>query len=237
MSETPSDPSPHDAADQAAPEPQPEPEPQPQPLPWLNPRRDRRMTRISGFLRRRRWLILGSVLPIVALALVYVGLATPIYLAQAQLVIDNPGVTQNSANAALGAFQPAESVGNETRAAEIASTEIAGMAVDQLNLAANPRFNPNLPRRGAGGVLGTIRHAARSALDWIADLFGNAIEPPPPVGASPSERAAALHDQLVNAFLAGLQVVPEGIAPVIDVRYLSPSPEFAMRAANVTAQL
>jgi capsular exopolysaccharide synthesis family protein len=217
---------------QAAPAP-----PQAELMPWLDPRRERRMILFSGFLRRRRMLILAWVLPITAAAVVYVLLATPIYLAQARLVVQFPTDAQNGASAALNPLELPAAIGTLTRAAEITSSGIAGQAVDQLELATDPMFNSSVHRAATGGIVGTVLHAASTALDWISGIFGNAAEPPPGEGTSPAERAATLHDRLVNDFLASLQAVPEGAAPVIDVRFRSASPEIAMRAANVTARL
>jgi len=239
------------ARPQAEPEDRPELEPaaeaplsphafaqaQAQAMPWLDPRRDRTMILFSGFLRRRRLVILGAALPITALAVLYALLATPIYVAEARLVIQFPSSGNNSASMPLNPLDTGAAVGTLTRAAEIASSGIAGQAVDQLGLATDPRFNTALPRPAQGGILGSVGGAASAVLDWLSGVFGNAAEPLSMEGATPAERAAALHDRLINQFLASLRVVPEGATPVIDVRFRSSSPELAMRAANMTARL
>ena len=186
-------------------------------LHWL--RADARTLSARGFrrlLRRHRWLILGTAGAITALTALYVFSVTPLYRAEAKVLIEGEkGQALNLQGLVPGA-QPDLTV-IQTQAGIIGSSDLASKAVDRLKLADDPRFNPALG--GAGGLFG-----------WLGGLFGGGGPDAPP-------SAELRHEAIINNYLAGLRVIPDENSRIIAVTYASPSPDFAARAANTTAAL
>ncbi len=195
-------------------------------LHWL--RADSRTLSASGFrrlLRRHRWLILGTAAAITALTAAYVFSVTPLYRAEAKVLVEgDKGQSLNLQGLVPGAQPDLTAI--ETQAAIIASSELASKAVDRLHLVDDPRYNPEL--RPSGG--GLLARAGR-VFGWLGGLFG---------GGEPKADAASaelLHEAIINRYLAGLRVVPDEKSRVISVAYDSPSPDFSARAANTAAAL
>jgi len=187
-------------------------------LHWL--RADARTLSVRGFrrlLRRHRWLILGTAGAVTALTALYVFSVTPLYRAEAKVLIESEkGQALNLQGLVPGA-QPDLTV-IQTQAGIIASSELASAAADRLKLADDPRFNPALG--GSSGLFG-----------WLGGLVGDA-------GRSNAPTSAELrHEVIINNYLAGLRVIPDENSRIIAVTYASPSPDFAARAANTTAAL
>ena len=195
-------------------------------LHWL--RANSRTLSASGFrrlLRRHRWLILGTAAAITALTAAYVFSVTPLYRAEAKVLVEgDKGQSLNLQGLVPGAQPDLTAI--ETQAAIIASSELASKAVDRLHLVDDPRYNPEL--RPSGG--GLLARAGR-VFGWLGGLFG---------GGEPKADAASaelLHEAIINRYLAGLRVVPDEKSRVISVAYDSPSPDFSARAANTAAAL
>ena len=188
-------------------------------LHWL--RADARTLSVRGFrrlLRRHRWLILGTAGAVTALTTLYVFSVTPLYRAEAKVLIEGEkGQAPNLQGLVPGA-QPDLTV-IQTQAGIIASSDLASKAADRLKLADDPRFNPALG--GSSGLFG-----------WLGGLFGGA-------GGSNAPTSAELRQEvIINNYLAGLRVIPDEKSRIIAVTYYaSPSPDFAARAANTTAAL
>ena len=195
-------------------------------LHWL--RADSRTLSASGFrrlLRRHRWLILGTAAAITALTAAYVFSVTPLYRADAKVLVEgDKGQSLNLQGLVPGAQPDLTAI--ETQAAIIASSELASKAVDRLHLVDDPRYNPEL-RQSGGGLLAR----AGRVFGWLGGLFG---------GGEPKADAASaelLHEAIINRYLAGLRVVTDEKSRVISVAYDSPSPDFSARAANTAAAL
>ncbi len=195
-------------------------------LHWL--RADSRTLSAAGFrrlLRRHRWLILGTAAAITALTAAYVISATPLYRAEAKVLVEgDKGQSLNLQGLVPGAQPDLTAI--ETQAAIIASSELASKAVDRLHLVDDPRYNPEL-RQSGGGLLAR----AGRVFGWLGGLFG---------GGEPKADAASaelLHEAIINRYLAGLRVVTDEKSRVISVAYDSPSPDFSARAANTAAAL
>ena len=196
-------------------------------LHWL--RADSRTLSAHGFrrlLRRHRWLILGTAAAVTALTAVYVFSVTPLYRAEAKVLVEaDKGQSLNLQGLVPGAQPDLTAI--ETQAAIIASTELASKAADRLHLVDDPRYNPEL-RQSEGGLLAR----AGRVFGWLGGLFGGGSEP-----KADAASAELLHEAIVNNYLAGLRVVPDEKSRVISVAYDSPSPDFSARAANTAAAL
>ncbi|MFI4986421.1 MAG: GumC family protein [Alphaproteobacteria bacterium] len=193
----------------------------PEDLPWM--RGEPRLLSRRGMLRmlrRRRVIIIATAAVVTVGAAIYAFSATPLYRAEAKIIVEPDKNAAPSLQGLVPGAQPDLTV-IQTQAAVISSSELAALAVDRLHLAADPRFNPALKR--AGGGLG-------AALDRVVDwLEGGGSD-----GASTPE---LLREAVVNNYLAGLHVVPDEHSRVIGVLYDSPSADLAARAANTAAAL
>ena len=196
-------------------------------LHWL--RADFRTLSASGFrrlLRRHRWLILGTAAAVTALTAAYVFSVTPLYRAEAKVLVEgDKGQSLNLQGLVPGAQPDLTAI--ETQGAIIASSELASKAADRLHLVDDPRYNPEL-RQSGGGLLAR----AGRVFGWLGGVFGGGGEP-----KADAASAELLHEAIVNNYLAGLRVVPDEKSRVISVAYDSPSPDFSARAANTAAAL
>ena len=196
-------------------------------LHWL--RANSRTLSASGFrrlLRRHRWLILGTAAAVTALTAAYVFSVTPLYRAEAKVLVEgDKGQSLNLQGLVPGAQPDLTAI--ETQGAIIASSELASKAADRLHLVDDPRYNPEL-RQSGGGLLAR----AGRVFGWLGGVFGGGGEP-----KADAASAELLHEAIVNNYLAGLRVVPDEKSRVISVAYNSPSPDFSARAANTAAAL
>ena len=198
---------------------------------------------LLGALRRHKILIAGTMFAITSLAVLFVNQITPLYRAEAQLVIEASRQNVVDIEAVVQGLNP-DWMTNETEAAVIGSRELAIKAVERLNLANSPLFNSDLGPPKKGRVASLVGSVKALLPEWVVDptrLFGGEraeeAEEAPAVELSPEEsRALALH-QATDAYLGGLAVVPEESSRVITVRYNSPDPQMAALAANTTAEI
>ncbi|MHA1112888.1 MAG: GumC family protein [Alphaproteobacteria bacterium] len=198
-----------------------------QPQPVVDPRQ------ILGVLRRRKWLIAGIVLLVGGLATLFVNQITPIYSAEALLVVESSRENVLNIESVVQGL-PQDYFTNETEAAVIASRELAVKAVERLNLRRHPLFDPDLAPPPPG-MLDAVRETVRR---WILGDDAEEIDVEATATAlSPEEAERQLKEDLVSYYLAGLNVVPSTRARVISVSYASSDPEFAALAANTSAEI
>lgn len=162
-------------------------------------------------LRRHRILMAAMVVAITGLAAAVVFSLTPLYRAEATLVVqrDRAG--------------PAGSDVNTTEAAVIGSEAIAAEVVKRLNLAANPLF-ADAASAGSSSLIESLFAPLKDILAKIG------------LGSKPGT-GAVNNDAVINAYLAGLSVLPSDRSNVIILRYSSPDPRLAATAVNATIQL
>ena len=198
---------------------------------------------LLGALRRHKVLIAGTMFVMTSLAVLFVNQITPLYRAEAQLVIEASRQNVVDIEAVVQGLNP-DWMTNETEAAVIGSRELAIKAVERLNLANSSLFNsdPGPPKEGlVASLVGSVKALLP---EWVVDparLFGGAraeeAEEAPAVELSPEESRALVLHQATDAYLGGLAVVPEESSRVITVRYNSPDPQMAALAANTTAEI
>lgn len=192
---------------------------------------------LIGILRRRKYMIAGITLLAGVAAALYVNQLTPLYRAQAQIIVEPD--RQNVVDIQkVTEAPPADWMTTRTEAAVIGSRAIAERAVKRLDVDRMPTFNPALrpPEREP------IERLRASAARLVRDLGlpGAAVIAPPARTQPTAEEAAAAAardpeaktERLVNTFLGGLEVVPADASRVITVRYTSREPAVAALAAN-----
>jgi capsular exopolysaccharide synthesis family protein len=187
---------------------------------------------IIGILRRHYIMIAAITVVGTALTALWVNQLTPLYQAEAQVLIDpsrenitkfqpvNPGLAQ--------AYTMME-----TQAAVMRSRDLATQVVRRLDLVNHPLYNPALAKPQVS-TLSTI-------LAPITALFGDAKSDAPktPVTIAPqtAEEKQRLQENIVNAYLGGLRAVQLGTSQILAVRFISPDPVLAAAAANMAARV
>lgn len=192
--------------------------------------------RILAALIRRKIMIGGLMVVGFCLAFLYVSQLTPLYSSTATLLLETPktkitnieGFTQSA---------PVDYFTIETKAAVIESRDIAGKVVDRLDLYEDPLFNMDLAPSEAGlwDTMTTL------IANWTGYNFKSAATEEPTddrwAGYTPDEKRAALREELIDGFLAGLSVTPSQRALLVTVEYASSDPDMAAIAANATAEV
>lgn len=191
--------------------------------------------RMLAAILRRKIMIGGLMLIGLALSLLYIGQLKPLYSASATILLDT-GNTNITNIEGFTKTAPADFFTIETKAAVIESREIAGKVVDRLNLYDEPLFNADLlPPEASLWEAGTA---------LVGQWFGGAEEKADAApaddrwqGFTEKEKHAALREELIDNYLAGLAVIPSQRALLVTVEYASPDPEMAAIAANATAEV
>jgi uncharacterized protein involved in exopolysaccharide biosynthesis len=123
---------------------------------------------LFGILRRHKYLILGLVVLITGCAALYVEQLTPLYRAQAQIVLDpdrrNIVPVQKVVRDFSVDWQTAR-----TEAAVIGSYDLARQAVRRLDLAESRMFNPK-PDTGGGQSPGVADRLQGLVREGIGDV-------------------------------------------------------------------
>jgi succinoglycan biosynthesis transport protein ExoP len=200
------------------------------------------LRRILAILRRRKVMILGVMVVITSLAVLIVNQVTPLYRADARVVVEKSRQTVAPIQAVVQGLNP-DWYTTDTEAAVMGSRELAAKAVDRLNLVNSPLFNPDLrpPHRGLfSAVTGPIRDFIHDNVTGpIRDALlgpGQSAAPAGPV-LSPEEKRRQLVQGVIDAYLGGLSVVTGERSRVITIQYVSTDPRMAALAANTTAEL
>ena len=205
--------------------------------------------RVLGILKRRKYLIIGIVLAAVTWATIYVNQLTPLYSAEASLVVEPSRQQVLNMQSVVSNLRP-DYYTNETEAAVIGSRELARKAVIKLELYKHPLFNPSLkPKKKSlvAMITGPVKAMMGAVVVWGRDLVTG--------GRYSAERSARRAERLANNvrtaeeireqeiedatdyYLFGLNVLPAQRSRVIAVRFNSSDPKIAALAANTSADL
>jgi len=165
--------------------------------------------KVVPFLLAHRWRFALGALVGAALAMLYLMLATPIYTANAQLLIDpeNGSVLQEQASSTLTSM---DSQQVETQIAVLRSEEVARMVFQRFKLADSPNLKIS------------------SLADYLPRWFSSA--------ASRAEAESIRQRRMLDKFREMLLVRRLGVSYAIDIIYTSSSPELAAQIANGFAE-
>ncbi|MBL6952951.1 MAG: polysaccharide biosynthesis tyrosine autokinase [Alphaproteobacteria bacterium] len=199
------------------------------------------LRQIMHTLWRRKMIIIATAFILTLLAVLGVMQATPLYVAEAQLVVERQGdrALEFSQVRQEGRF---DHYTNRTEAAVLMSRGLAGKVVDELDLVNHPLFNPALAKPKSKSFLERmdLRGFLRGLIpDWIRDELRSADQKDK--GAADNytkaEMAAYFREDVVEAFLAGVDVYSSDMSRVLEVSYVSRDPTFAAQAANALAEV
>lgn len=211
-------------------------------------------------LRRRRTIILGTVLlTTVGTALIAYQL-TPRYTAETAVSIQ-PRETRVLNTPSVLEQLPHDQTMIETEVKLLESRSFAHYAVEALGLLDDPRFNPvlraQLQKAAAvaaanqapsqpldGSIGGVLDRAVQTVAGWVPEtwliatgLAGQPAKPPaPPAEPDPYDARVAL-EGAIDTLLGGLQVERAGNSYVIAIQYTSTDPQEAAVVANNMANL
>lgn len=193
------------------------------------------LRRLLGILWRRKLAIVSTVFSITALAVLYVMQLIPLYVATAQVVIDPPRANVVDIETVAPGLS-SDWFTNQTEAAIIGSRALAEQVVDRERLMASPLFNPELalPRET---MLGRFELDKILPAPWLAALgLGESDSATLIVERSPEDEARLLREQVIDAYIGSLEVVPSEDARLITVNFTSEDPETAAQLANAAAE-
>lgn len=196
--------------------------------------------RLLGALLRRKFMIAGLMVVGVAIALLHVSRLTPLYYTSATVLLQEANTNYLPVKGVASRFE-SDFYTNETQAAVIRSREIIGQVVDKLDLYNHPLFNSDLAPREAS----TFDVAKALLKNWTGidlgteDALEEAKKKPEDarIAEDDKETRARMREDLIDAFLGGLDVNPSQRALLIEIGYTSSDPAFAALAANTVAEV
>jgi succinoglycan biosynthesis transport protein ExoP len=189
---------------------------------------------LLAILRRRRWVILSTVVVLTTLA-VLIGLQlTPKYTAKTLVMIDPRQSNVVDLQAVMqGLGTDASTV--ETQVKVIKSRDLAERVMEKLRLFDDPEFNKALERK-PGDVELTVDGPLEKLVGWLPHQWliatGLAQEP---IVAPPEVEPALEREAAIERFDDRLKVTQEGRSYVIGLSFTSPDPQRAARIANTVA--
>ncbi len=175
---------------------------------------------IMAILRRRRWLLLASILLCPLLAYVAITQLTPRYTATGTLLYDPSGYKLRELQSILQ-VDPITDAVMTSQAEVLRGLPVAEQVMVRLNLLANPEFNASLrPLSLLGRATAVIRRWLSTAEpDESADLPGPRLDP---------DRSATL-----KAVREALTVTPIKASHVLEVSFTAADPVIAAAAVNI----
>ncbi|MFQ5958832.1 MAG: GumC family protein, partial [Alphaproteobacteria bacterium] len=201
------------------------------------------LRQLLAILWRHKMIVIGTTMVITSITLLVVLQLTPLYVAEAQIVVEPPRTNVVDIDS-VAQSMATDYYTNETQAAIIASRVLAEKVIDRLNLVDDPLFNPSL-RPPSDGLLArlNLRNLRFSDLipdSWRAALHdsgaGDALEEED-APLTPEQERQLLRKHVIDVYLSRLSAVPSDSSRVITVGFVSEDPETAVRAANTAVEM
>lgn len=195
---------------------------------------------LLSIFRRRRRVILSSILLLTALAVLGSLQITPQYTASALIMIDpRRSNVVDTESVIQGLGTDASTVESQIRV--IGSRFQLERLARRFSVVNDPEFNPAL-RQPERGVDVQLQGVAASLLGWLPDSWlivaGLAGEPAlTPLDDGQEEFVSLEREQAIEDFASRFKVVPEGRSYVIKLSFTSKDPRKAARIANGAAEL
>jgi polysaccharide biosynthesis transport protein len=192
-------------------------------------------------LWRRKMIIIATSFIMTVLAIFGVMQATPLYVAEAELVVEQQRERALEFSQVLGGGR-LDRYTNQTEAAVLMSRGLAGKVVDELDLVNHPLFNYTLAEPEPEGLMDKIdiEGFIKGLIpDWVREeLKGESKGAEDPAAAFTKEELAAFfREDVIESFLGGVDVITSDRSRVLVVSYISADPDFAAEAANALAEV
>jgi len=188
---------------------------------------------LVGVLWRRKGAVLAVTALGALLALLLTLQATPLYVAEAQLVVESQRERPvNFDEVVQGASF--DFYTTQTEASVLMSRALAGRVVDAKNLVEHPALDPE--RAVSPGAFRLDWRALGDAAipDWLKAELARGEEPLAPL--TPDERAQARREAAIDEVAASIEVQASERSRVLRILYTSPDPAFSAQIANALAE-
>ncbi|MBI3454038.1 MAG: GumC family protein, partial [Rhodospirillales bacterium] len=183
-------------------------------------------------LRRQRGLILGTVVLVTIATVIAVYQITPIFTAQATVMLETRKSKVVGIDAVLSGLTP-DIATIRSELDVMRSRTLAGRAVDQLGLVNDPEFNSKLREDGIGAFLSAINPLNLLPADWRDAVAGGKTKEP----ASDEEKQSLTRARVIDAYLKQLGVINDGRSYIIRMTFDSSDAAKAARIVNKHADL
>jgi capsular exopolysaccharide synthesis family protein len=187
------------------------------PAPMMPARKEMTVQDLWGILSRRRGIVLGVLLLTMAAAATLFATSTRLYSASAEIQVQKESADALSMDTMMGAGPTSDAVESnvniQTQAQILQSDSLALQVIKELNLEGSPDFRSHF-----------------NPIGWAMGLFAPAGIPDPrnvPLEEAPARRAG-----VIRAFEAHLKVSPVSGTRLINIEYLSTSPQTAAVVVN-----
>jgi len=196
-------------------------------------------------LWRRKLILVGTAAVLTMLAFLWVMQATPLYVAEAQIVVEQQRDRTLDFQEVLQSG-PFDYTTTMTEASVIMSRRTAEKVVDELDLVSHPFFNSEAEPDSRGlfdeiDVRGSLKGFVRDLVpEWLREELRrvqHAQETAAEVELSEAEEAAELREWVIDAFHAGSDVLTNQRSRVLRIQYVAEDPAFAALAANALAEV
>ena len=187
------------------------------PAPIMPVRKEMTVQDLWGILSRRRGIVLGVLLLTIVVAGILFATSTRLYSASAEIQVQKESADALSMDTMMGAEPTSDSVelnvNLQTQAQILQSDSLALQVIKELNLEGSRDFRSHF-----------------SPIGWVIGPFAPAGIPDPrnvPLEEAPARRAG-----LIKAFEGHLKVSPVSGTRLINIEYLSTSPQTAAAVVN-----
>ncbi len=194
-------------------------------------------------LWRRKTVVIGTALICTSISVLVVNQLVPMYTAEAEIVVEPPRTNVVDIETVAPSLTT-DWLTNETQAAILGSRVLAEKVVDRLGLINHPLFNPSLhpPKKDWWERLKVDEYLAEYVPEeWLTAVrdFGatEATKDEQQVALSPAAQRRRLREQVTDAYLGQVTIIPSDTSRVITVRVTSPDAEMAARLANAAVQV
>jgi capsular exopolysaccharide synthesis family protein len=201
------------------------------PVPATGPQPVHLLDRLNAVFKHRRLAGAAFVL-VVAVMMVQTYSTVPMYRASSRVMInDERTVAVGNLNANDPMFWQETDQYYNTQYSILRSRALSRRVVQRLELQNHPLFDGTAPPRR--GPLSAV-HDAREYLSRSVRRLVSRQPAAPTETPAPDE--SAIERSLVNAFLGGIEIVPEKSTRFVEIVYRSSDPHFAALAANTLAE-
>ena len=178
-----------------------------------------------GVILRRKWAVILFFVSVVAAVTISSFVMRPLYKATAVIRIDKETPNVYTFKDVQGTALP-DAEYYVTQYKMLKSRALARMTIDRMGLYNNPLFNPS---HGGGSLLASIRGSLAGLIPFLGRGNGAPAQAP---AARPNDGE---YRSLVDKFIGMLDILPVKKSQLVDVSFISPSPELARLAANAVA--
>ncbi len=177
-----------------------------------------------GVIMRRRWAVILFFISVVVTVTISSYVMKPLYKATAVIRIDNENPNVYTFKDVQAAAPDDEYY--ETQYKMLKSRALARMTIDRMALYNNPAFNPS---HGGSSLFAAIRGSIAGLMPFMQAKDDDARQKD---AGRPSDNE---YRGLIDRFVGMLDIMPVKRSQLVDVSFVSPSPELARQAANALA--